>query len=112
MAFTSLSPEVVSAQIMRDLGLSNVVVSALTGIEKTRLGYAIRQVRALDNDEAKVLKDLLLRLQEISRALHPLSFDSKNVPNLRTLLKALEGVDEKKIAARVRVLLQGDGFDE
>jgi hypothetical protein len=112
MAFTSLSPEIISARIMRDLGLSNAVVSALTGVEKTRLGYAVRQVKELDNDDAQILKATLLRLQEIARAIHPFQLDVKSVPSLELFLKTFEGMNEDKIAARIRVVFEGDGYDE
>jgi len=112
MAFAALSPEVISANIMRDLGLSNAVVSALTGVEKTRLGYAVRQLRALDREDAENLKSTLLRLQEIARAIHPFQLDVKSVPNLELMLKTFEGMDEDKIAARIRVVFEGDGYDD
>jgi hypothetical protein len=111
MAFTSLSPEILAAQIMRDLGLSNAVVAALTGIEKTKLGYAVRRLKELENGEAQKLKTVLLRLQEIANAINPFKLNTKSVPELQFFLKTFEGMDYSKIAARVRVVFEGDGYD-
>jgi len=69
-------------------------------------------MKELDNSDAQLLKTTLLRLQEIARAIDPFQLDVKNVPSLEKFLKTFEGMDEDTIEARIRVVFEGDGYDE
>jgi hypothetical protein len=111
MAFASLSPEVVSSKIMRDLGLSLAVMSAMTGIEKTKLSYALRQLKELSPQDAEKLKPTLLRLQEIAVAIHPFRLNVQSATDLQFMVDEFAGLDGDQIAARVRVVFSGDGYD-
>ena len=112
--FTSLSAEIITAKILRELGISIAVISKVVGIEKTKLSYALRPspLRELPNHEATLLKITALRLQEIARAIRPFTLDVKDAESLQMMLKTFEGMDEHVIAVRVRVVFQGDGYDQ
>jgi len=109
MAFASLSPESRAPVLMRDLSIGNAYVSALTGIEETRLGKALRQIKELPAEEGRRLIETLLRLIELRDAIFPFVVDSKNPTNARAILDAFEGVESETIRMRVAGLFESDG---
>ena len=104
--FTSLSPEVRVPILMRDIGVSIAYVSVLTGIEKTKLSHAFRQLKQLKPEEGMILVETLTRLGEIQIAIAPFSLDLNNPASARVLIKAFEGMDEHEIRRRVSAVFE------
>lgn len=104
MAFASLSPEVRAPVLMRDLSIGNAYVSALTGIEETRLGKALRQIKELPAEEGRRLIETLVRLSELRDAILPFVIDTKNPANARALLEAFAGQDAAAVRGRVSTI--------
>jgi hypothetical protein len=104
--FAALSPEVRGPQLMRELGISNAFVSALCGIESTKLSFAFRQLKALSNDDGSRLMETLSRLVAIQENVRPLAVDLSSPEAARKVLIAFEGQDAETIREKVSLLFE------
>src|SRR4029077_1724065 len=104
--YAALSPEVRGQQMVRDLGVSAAFVSALTGIEQTKLSRAFRQLKPLSNAEGMRLTQTLLTLIQLRDALAPLQLDLKNPANTRLVMGAFEGHDIETIRKKISMLFE------
>ena len=104
--FASYSAEVRAPQLMRELGVSNAFISALCGIEQTKLSFAFRQIKALSDEDSQPLMTTLRRLIELSDAISPLQIDLKNPTNARRVLDAFEGKNMEEVRTKVSALFE------
>jgi len=104
--FASLSAESRAPQLLRELGISLAFVSALTGIEQTKLSLGFRQLKAFSNKDAWVLMNTLTRLIELRESVAPLTIDLKNASNARLVLDSFENMDTEMIREKVSALFQ------
>ena len=56
--FGSLSIEARGSALVRELGISLAFLSALSGVEQSKLSLGFRQLKAFTNDETKKLEVL------------------------------------------------------
>ena len=101
MAFGSLSIEARGSTLVRELGCSLAFVSALTGVEQSKLSLGFRQLKAFSNKDAIELSTTLARLIELRDALSPLTIDLTDPTRARQAMEVFEGMDADAIRERV-----------
>jgi predicted component of type VI protein secretion system len=108
MAFGSLSIEARGTAIIRELGMSHAYLSALTGVEQSKISLGFRQLKGFNPEETRILTETLNHLLELQKCLSPLSIDLRNPANAKLVLDALKGQDADAIRAKIdRVFEEG-----
>ncbi len=106
MAFGSLSLEARGSEMVRELGISLAFLSALTGVERTKLSMGFRQLKKFEYADAAVLSSTLRQLLELRDALTPLTIDLTNPAKTRLAIDAFEGLDVEQIREKVNKILE------
>jgi hypothetical protein len=106
MAFGSLSMEARGSALVRELGISLAFLSALTGVEQSKLSLGFRQLKAFSGKDTEILSNTLNRLLVLQASLAPLSLDLRNPANARLVLDALKDQDSEAIRQKVSALFE------
>jgi predicted component of type VI protein secretion system len=105
MAFGSLSIEARGSTLVRELGISLAFLSALTGVEQSKLSLGFRQLKAFSNEDAIVLAKTLSRLIELRDALSPLTIDLGDPSKALQAIEIFEGMDSEAIREKIITVL-------
>jgi hypothetical protein len=105
MAFTALSAEVRARDLMQSLGISAAIVAILTNIEPSKLGFALRRIKPLTNEDGLRLTTTLNRLLEVRDAIRPFSLDLRDPEMTQQILDAFKDMDTAAIHERIRAAI-------
>jgi hypothetical protein len=91
------------------LGCSAIFLSSLAGIPASRLNFALRGLKPLENPDATKLLELVHKLMAIRDAFSPLPLELTRVDEVRGLLNAMDrkGMTPEDIRKIVSTIFEG-----
>ncbi len=93
MVYATLAPENrINAQL-GEMGLAGSFLCAVADIPATRLSQALRGIKPLDNDDARILLNLLDELRAWTKAFEPVPFALDNPTRVKAFLKIVHDLD-------------------